>query len=117
MVIFHTEDESETILMLEYLFITLPCLTWLPSYSYIIMLFLQLYNMITSESSSFLTTGLNGGYWVAIVAYFWIFLQSIFLETYDNFVYDSSWLTGIVYFIFGLIIFFCGRKLLSEVRN
>jgi len=120
MVLVHSPSESSGLLLVEYFFITFPCLLWLPSYFAIILFFEKINYLITGENNTMTQPVLRSLFWMSFVIYFWFFLRSVisFSEnSYRGFVSDASWLTGILYLILAAGIFIFGQKIVWTMKQ
>ena len=115
MVMIHTPTESNLRLSFEYLFITFPCFVWLPVYFAVINFFVKINYIITGQNYPQIQPLLKGLFWASIIIYVWFFLQSFVTNHYDDFVYDASWLIGLLYIVMSLGILLFGQKILWNV--
>ena len=117
MILLHSSKESDTILLLEYICITLPCLLWLPSYFALILFFVKINYLITGEKKTIIEPVLKGILLCSGVIYAWFLVRAITRSSYVIFVYDASWLTGILYIFLAAGIFTFGQKILWRVKD
>ena len=115
MVLIHSSSESTTILLFEYLFITLPCLIWMPSYFLAIVFFVKMNYLITGMNNTLIQPLLKGVFWCSVVVFVWFSFRAIIRSDYITFVYDACWLIGTLYVLMGSAVFLFGQRLLWSV--
>lgn len=111
MVAVHSSSESGGLLAWEYLFITLPCFFWMPSYFSVIIFFMKILHLITGKNTNFVQPVLNGLFWCSAGIYSWFCIRALTRNDYDDFVYETSWLMGILYIVMAIGIFLFGQNI------